>query len=60
MTSLPPYFESSKESQKWDDGFKAGLKELVSELETVKEETTDATTAEKLEALIVKANRRAE
>jgi hypothetical protein len=60
MTSLPPYFESSKESQKWDDGFKAGLKELVPELETLKEETTDAATAEKLEALIVKTNRRAE
>jgi hypothetical protein len=60
MTSLPPYFQSSIEQQKWDSGFKAGLKELIPELEDLKEETTDALTAEKLEALIAKTTRRAE
>jgi hypothetical protein len=60
MTSLPPYFQSSIEQQKWDDGFKAGLKELLPELEELKEETTDASTAEKLEVLIAKTARRAE
>jgi hypothetical protein len=60
MTNLPPHFQSSIEAQKWEDGFKAGLKELVPELESIKEETTDASTAEKLETLIVKVNRRAE
>lgn len=60
MTSLPPYFKSSIEQQKWDDGFKAGLKELVPELEVLKQETTDATTAEKLEALIAKTTKRSE
>jgi hypothetical protein len=59
MTSLPPYFQSSIEQQKWDDGFKAGLKEIIPELEELKEETTDAATAEKLEALITKTARRA-
>lgn len=60
MTSLPPYFQSKLENDKWEDGFKAGLKELVAELEVLKEETTDAATAEKIDALIVKTNRRAE
>jgi hypothetical protein len=60
MTSLPPYFKSSIEQQKWDDGFKAGLKELIPELQDLKEETTDATTAEKLEVLIAKTGKRAE
>jgi hypothetical protein len=60
MTSLPPYFKSSIEQQKWDDGFKAGLKELIPELQDLKEETTDATTAEKLEALITKTAKRAD
>ena len=60
MTSLPPYFQSSIEQQKWNDGFKAGLKELLPELEQLKEETTDASTAEKLEVLITKTARRAE
>lgn len=60
MTSLPPHFKSSIEQQKWDSGFKAGLKELIPELEELKEGTTDAATAEKLEALITKTTRRAE
>ena len=60
MTSLPPHFQSSIEQQKWDNGFKAGLKEILPELEQLKEETTDASTAEKLEVLITKTARRAE
>ena len=60
MTPLPPYFKSSVEQQKWDDGFKAGLKELIPELEELKDKTTDATTAKKLEALIAKTSKRAE
>ena len=60
MTTLPPYFQSSVEQQKWDAGFKAGLKEILPELEELKEETTDATTAEKLEAIITKTSKRAE
>lgn len=60
MTSLPPYFKSSIEQQKWDDGFKAGLKELLPELQDLKEETTDATTSKKLEALIAKTTKRTE
>lgn len=60
MTNLPPYFQSSVEAQKWEDGFKAGLKELIPDLEAIKESTTDAATAEKLEALIIKTNRSAE
>lgn len=60
MTSLPPYFKSSLEQQKWDDGFKAGLKEVLPELQELKEETTDAATAEKLEAIIAKTTKRSE
>jgi hypothetical protein len=60
MTSLPPYFKSSIEEQKWADGFKAGLKELIPELQDLKEKTTDATTAEKLEVLIAKTSKRSE
>ena len=60
MTSLPPYFESSIEQQKWDSGFKAGLKELIPELEDLKETTLDESTAAKLDALIAKTTRRAE
>jgi len=58
MTSLPPYFESSKEVQKWEDGFKAGLKENLSEIADILEDTTDANTAKQLEALLVKIDRR--
>jgi hypothetical protein len=58
MTSLPPYFQSSKEEQKWEDGFKAGLRENLSEIANILEETTDADTATQLEALLVKIDRR--
>jgi ABC-type sugar transport system substrate-binding protein len=58
MTSLPPYFESSKDSQKWEDGFKAGLQENTPELTDIADETTDATTAEKLRALLTKIDHR--
>lgn len=58
MTSLPPYFQSSIEQQKWEDGFKAGLKENVSDIADILEDTTDANTAKQLEALLVKIDRR--
>lgn len=60
MTSLPPYFKSSIEEQKWADGFKAGLKELIPELQDLKEKTLDESTAAKLEVLITKTAKRAE
>jgi hypothetical protein len=59
MTTTP-YSRSNAEQQKWDDGFKAGLKEFISELEELKEETTDASIVEKLEALIIKITKRSE
>ena len=58
MTSLPPYFQSSIEHQKWEDGFKAGLKENISDIADILEDTTDAETAKQLEALLVKIDRR--
>jgi len=58
MTNLPPYFQSSVEQQKWDDGFKAGLKENISDIADILEDTTDANTAKQLEALLVKIDRR--
>ena len=58
MTSLPPYFQSSIEQQKWEDGFKAGLKENASDIADILETTTDPVTAGKLEALITKIDRR--
>jgi ABC-type sugar transport system substrate-binding protein len=58
MTNLPPYFESSKESQKWEDGFKAGLKENVSEISEILVTTTDDQTAKQLENLLAKIERR--
>ena len=54
MTNLPPYFQSSIEQQKWDDGFKAGLKEVVPDLCDIMEETTDPNTVSKVEALLWK------
>jgi hypothetical protein len=54
MTNLPPYFQSSIEQQKWDDGFKAGLKEVVPDLCDIMEETTDPTTVSKVEILLLK------
>lgn len=58
MTNLPPYFQSSIEQQKWEDGFKAGLKENAAEIADILEETNDPKTAKKLEALLVKIDRR--
>lgn len=58
MTSLPPYFQSSIEHQKWEDGFKAGLKELVHDIADIMEETTDPNTSQQLEDLIMKIDRR--
>jgi len=58
MTNLPPYFQSSVEAQKWEDGFKAGLKENVHDIANILEATTDQNTAEQLEALILKIDRR--
>ena len=57
MTTLPPYFQSSVEHEKWQDGFKAGLKENLSEICDILEETTDTATAVKLEALLMKIDR---
>lgn len=58
MTSLPPYFQSEIEHQKWEDGFKAGLKETVPELTEMLETTSDPVTAGKLESLLAKIDRR--
>lgn len=54
MTNLPPYFQSSVEQQKWDDGFKAGLKEVIAPICDIMEETTDPATVRKAEALLWK------
>ena len=58
MTSLPPYFQSSIEQQKWEDGFKAGLKENTSEIAAIAAETTDTNTAKQLETLLLKIEHR--
>ena len=44
MTGVPPYFASQMEEQKkWDDGFKAGIAEVVTAL-------ADGASSEDLEA----------
>lgn len=58
MTNLPPHFQSKLEHQQWEDGFKAGLKENVNDIADILEATTDQNTAEQLEALLVKIDRR--
>lgn len=58
MTTLPPYFQSELEHKKWEEGFKAGLKESVPDLHEILEETTDSNTAEQIVSLLSKIDRR--
>jgi hypothetical protein len=46
MTPIPPYFQSQmEEQQKWDDGFKAGIAEVVNSLaESASSEELDGST----------------
>lgn len=42
MTNHPPMFAREAEEQsKWNDGFKAGIAEVLSELQSVTEKTED-------------------
>ena len=42
MTKIPPYFAAQMEEQKkWDEGFKAGISEVLYELEAAVEKTED-------------------
>lgn len=39
MTKIPPYFVTQMEEQKkWDDGFKAGISEVLSALEDARKD----------------------